>query len=90
MIKLIYALIALVMVSSPAFANREIATKTDPKANSKPLSFAERKAALKKWEATPDGILFKKWEASTAGKKYIEMLLKFENQLRSLPIWKEL
>jgi hypothetical protein len=57
MIKLIYALIALVMVSSPAFANREIATKTDPKANSKPLSFAERKAALKKWEA------------STAGKK---------------------
>lgn len=69
MIKLIYALIALVMVGSPAFANRENATKTDPKANSKPLSFSERKAAIKKWEATADGILFKKWEASTAGQK---------------------
>ncbi|WP_428654404.1 hypothetical protein [Runella sp.] len=34
-----------------------------------PLSAAERNAALKKWEATPDGIMFKKWEASPAGKK---------------------
>jgi hypothetical protein len=57
------------MVGSPVFANRVIATKTDQKENSKPLSFAERKAAIKKWEATADDIQFKKWEASTAGKK---------------------
>jgi hypothetical protein len=30
---------------------------------------AQDKAAMKKWEATPEGIYFKKWEASAAGKK---------------------
>ena len=35
----------------------------------RPPSAAEREAALKQWEATPDGIKFKKWEASPAGKK---------------------
>ena len=35
----------------------------------RPLSAAEREAALKQWEATPDGIRFKKWEVSPAGKK---------------------
>ncbi|MEO5594318.1 MAG: hypothetical protein ABIR15_08745, partial [Chitinophagaceae bacterium] len=35
----------------------------------KPLSAAESRAELKKWEATPDGIMYKKWEASPAGKK---------------------
>ena len=32
-------------------------------------SFAQNKTALQKWEATPDGVYFKKWEASLAGKK---------------------
>lgn len=35
----------------------------------KTLTAEESKAALKKWEASPDGIMFKKWEASPAGKK---------------------
>ena len=50
-------------------ANREIKNETSKKSIPKPLSAAERKAALKKWEATPDGIMYKKWEASPAGKK---------------------
>ena len=65
--KVIYALILpLVVVSGLVFANREITSK---KSTPKPLSAAERKAELKKWEATPDGIMYKKWEASPAGKK---------------------
>ncbi|WP_236010629.1 hypothetical protein [Flavobacterium chungangense] len=50
-------------------ANREIKNETSKKSIPNPLSAAERKTALKKWEATPDGIMYKKWEASPAGKK---------------------
>lgn len=68
--KIIYALILpLVVVSGLVLANREIKNETPKKLMSKPLSAAERYAARKKWEATPDGILYKKWEASPAGKK---------------------
>ena len=68
--KVIYALILpLVVVSGLVFANREIKNETSEKSTPKPLSADERKAELKKWEATPDGIKFKKWEASPAGKK---------------------
>jgi hypothetical protein len=55
--KVIYALILpLVVVSGLVFANREIKNETSKKSTPKPLSAAERKAELKKWEATPDGI----------------------------------
>ena len=68
--KIIYVLILpLVVVSGLVFANREIKNETSKKSTPKPLSAAERKAELKKWEATPDGIMYKKWEASPAGKK---------------------
>jgi hypothetical protein len=78
--KIIYALILpLVVVSGLVLANREIKDETSKKSTPKPpggapsggvpLSAAERKAALKKWEATPDGIMYKKWEASPEGKK---------------------
>ena len=69
--KVIYALILpLVVVSGlVVFANREIKNETSKKSTPKPLSAAERKAELKKWEATPEGIMYKKWEASPAGKK---------------------
>jgi hypothetical protein len=73
--KIIYALILpLVVVSGLVLANREIKNETSKKSIPKPsggvpLSAAERNAALKKWEATPDGIMFKKCEASPAGKK---------------------
>jgi hypothetical protein len=68
--KVIYALILpLVVVSGLVFANREIKNEPSKRSTPKPLSAAESKAELKKWEATPDGIMYKKWEASPAGKK---------------------
>lgn len=68
--KIIYVLILpLVVVSGLVFAKHEIKDKTPVKSIPKPLSAAENKAALKKWEASPDGISYKKWEASPAGKK---------------------
>ncbi|MBE9462177.1 hypothetical protein ACFP1I_13140 [Dyadobacter subterraneus] len=68
--KIVYAVILpLVVVSGLVFANREIENEASKKSTSKPLSAAERKAALKKWEATPDGIKYKKWEASPEGRK---------------------
>ncbi|MFD2937303.1 hypothetical protein [Spirosoma flavum] len=68
--KIIYALIVpLVVVSGLVLANRESKHEASKKSTSKPLSAAERKAALKKWEATPDGIKYKKWEASPEGNK---------------------
>ncbi|GAB3985582.1 hypothetical protein GCM10028807_01140 [Spirosoma daeguense] len=68
--KVIYMLILpLVVVSGLVFANREIKNEASKKSTAKPLSAAERKDYLKKWEATPDGIRYKKWEASPEGKK---------------------
>ncbi|HXS57200.1 MAG TPA: hypothetical protein VN726_13810 [Hanamia sp.] len=68
--KVIYALILpLVVISGIVFANREVKIETSKKSIPKPLSAAEREAAMKQWEATPEGIRYKKWEASPAGKK---------------------
>ncbi|RFS20234.1 hypothetical protein DVR12_20050 [Chitinophaga silvatica] len=70
--KAIYALILpLVVVSGLLFANREIKNENSKKSTAKPLSAAEMKAELRKWEATPEGIKFKKWEASPEGKKVL-------------------
>ena len=70
--KVIYALILpLVVVSGLVFANREIKNETSKKSTAKPLSAAESKAELKKWETTPGGIKYKKWEASPEGKKVL-------------------
>jgi hypothetical protein len=68
--KVIYALIlSLVVVSGLLFANREFKNETSKKSSPKPLSAVEMKSERERWEATPDGIKFKKWEASPAGKK---------------------
>jgi hypothetical protein len=72
--KIIYTvLLSLVVVGGLVFTNREVKNenlkKSIPKPLDVPLSAAERKAAKKQWEATPDGIMFKKWEVSPAGKK---------------------
>jgi len=81
--KIIYALIlSLVVVCGLVFANREIKNEPSRKSISKPLSAAERKAALKKWEATPDGKMYKKWEASPAGKKVYASEDKIKNSIR--------
>jgi hypothetical protein len=68
--KLIYVLILpLVVVSGLVFANREIKNEMSKKSTPKPLSAAEMQAGRERWEATPDGIMYKEWEASAAGKK---------------------
>jgi hypothetical protein len=68
--KFIYVLIlSLVVVSGLVFANREIKNKNSKESSPKPLTDAERRAAIKQWEATPEGIKYKKWEASPEGKK---------------------
>ena len=59
-----------------------IKNETSKKSIAKPLSAAERKAALKKWEATPDGVMYKKWEASPAGKKVHAGATKISKSIR--------
>jgi len=82
--KIIYMLIlSLVVVSGLVFANREAKNVVSKKPTPKPLSIAERKAALKKWEATPDGIMFKQWETSPAGKKVYTGEAKIRKHLRA-------
>ena len=81
--KVIYALIlVLVVVSGLVFANLEIKNETAKRSVPKPLSAAESKAELKKWEATPEGIRFKKWEASPEGQKVLAGAAKIQNQIR--------
>jgi len=78
--KVIYALILpLVVVSGLVFANGEIKNETSKKSTPKPSSAAEREAAMKQWEATPDGIYYKKWEASPEGKKVLAGAAKIRN-----------
>ena len=59
----------LLGVSGLLFASLENKTENSKPSIAKPLSLEEKKAALKKWETTPEGVLFKKWEASPEGKK---------------------
>lgn len=68
--KVIFALVLpLTVVSVLVFANLKITSEPIEKQSQKPLSPAEKTAAMKKWEATPDGIKFKEWEISPRGKK---------------------
>jgi hypothetical protein len=86
--KIIYTLIiTLVVISGLAFANREIKNETSKKSILKPpggvpLSAAEKKTALKKWEASPDGIMYKKWEVSPEGKKVYAAEAKIRKSIR--------
>jgi hypothetical protein len=82
--KIIYALILLlVVVSGLVFVNREIKNETSKKSTPKLLSAAERVAVLKKWEASPDGILFNKWKVSPAGKKVLAGAAKIRMSIRN-------
>ncbi|MBC9913057.1 hypothetical protein ICL55_21640 [Chitinophaga varians] len=70
--KFIYALILpLVVVSGLVFAGHEIKNGPPEKSTPKPPSAAEMKADRERWEATPEGIKYKKWEASPEGKKVL-------------------
>src|SRR5688572_11252777 len=82
--KVIYGLILpLVVVSGLVFANHEIKNETSKKSTPRVLSVAERKAALKKWEATPDGIMYKKWKASPEGQKVLAGAAKIRNHINA-------
>lgn len=81
--KFIYVLIVpLAVISGLVLANREIKNETAEKATPKPLSAAESKAELKKWEASPDGIMFKEWETSAVGQKVLADAAKLRKSLR--------
>ncbi|WP_316738881.1 hypothetical protein [Pedobacter aquatilis] len=81
--KLVYALIlSLIVVSGLVFANRRIKDESPEKSSSKPISDAERKAALKIWETSPDGIRFKIWEASPKGKKVYVSAAKIRKNIK--------
>jgi hypothetical protein len=81
--KVIYALVlSLVVVSGLVLANQEIKNNTSKNSTLKPLSAAERKAGLEKWEATPDGLKVKKWKASPEGQKVLAGAAKIKNHIR--------
>jgi hypothetical protein len=70
------------VVSGLVFANREIKNEVSKKSSPKPLTDAERRAAIKQWEATPEGIKYKKWEASPEGKKVYAGAAKISKYIR--------
>ncbi len=81
--KIIYlSILPLFIVSILVFANRAIKNKNLKKPITKPLSAAERKAAKLMWEATPDGLMYKKWEASPAGIKVKESAAKIMKAIK--------
>lgn len=81
--KVTYALIlSLVVVTGLVFANREIKNDVSKKSSPQPLTDAERKAAMEKWEATPGGIKFKNWQASPEGKKVYAGAAKIRKYVR--------
>jgi hypothetical protein len=77
-------ILLLAVVSGLVFANCEIKNETKP--FPKPLSIADRKAALdgrKKWEASPDGIKYKEWEVSPEGKKVYASYDKIKKSIKA-------
>ena len=82
--KVIYVLILmLVMVGGLVFAAHEIKNETSKKSVPKLISSAERNAALKKWEATPEGIKLKKWEAGPEGQKVLASASKIRKYIKA-------
>jgi hypothetical protein len=82
--KIIYVLILpLLVVSWLLFANQDNKTESSKSSIPKPITAAEKKAAMEKWEASPEGIAHKKWEASPAGKKVHESAAKISKSIRN-------
>ncbi len=76
-------ILSFVIVGGLLLTNYESNSENTPKSTPKTLTAAESKAALKKWEASPDGIYFKKWDASPAGKKVNAGAAKIRKFVRS-------
>jgi hypothetical protein len=72
MTKGIYALFLLLLSASLlALTNPVTEHETPKKTSSKSPTTAANIAALKKWEASPDGIVFNNWKSSPQGKKVV-------------------
>lgn len=81
--KVIYALILLLVVAGGVvLANRESKNNSPITSTPKPPTAAEMKSERKKWEATDDGIAFKKWEASPTGKKVLAGIANISKEIR--------
>ncbi len=64
--KIIYVLVLpLAIGSGLAFANREIKNETLKKTAPNSRTPTEMTAEINKWEASPNGIKFKKWKESS-------------------------
>lgn len=74
-------ILSLFAITVSAFVNPVIA-KDAPKKSIATSPVDDKKAALKKWEATPEGMKFKKWEASAAGKKVYAAEAKIRKSIR--------
>jgi hypothetical protein len=74
--KAIYILMApVLLIAVLAFTNSN--------SNANPKGLTDKNAALKKWEASPDGIRFKKWEASPAGMKVYASETKIRKSIKA-------
>jgi hypothetical protein len=76
-------IISLILLSGFVYSTREVKNETTKKSTPKPLSAAESKAALKKWQASPDGIQYKKWQESPAGKKVHTSIAKISQSIKN-------
>lgn len=76
-------ILPIALASGLLFTNCE--SKNEPVVRSahKPLTVAESKAALKKWESSPDGIQFKIWESSPEGEKVHAGAVKINKFIRN-------
>lgn len=76
-------ILPIALVCGLLFSN--FGSKDEPviKSSRNTLTAAESKAALKKWEASPDGVQFKNWEASPVGKKVHAGAVKINKFIRS-------
>ena len=76
-------MLPIALASGLLFSN--FGSKDEPviKSSRNTLTAAESKAALKKWEASPDGVQFKNWEASPVGKKVHAGAVKINKFIRS-------
>jgi len=73
--------LALIVIISGAFVFPKISNES-PKKSIDKSAVDLKKAALKKWEATPEGMNFKKWEVSSAGKKVYAAEAKIKKSIR--------
>lgn len=85
--KIVIALVlVLAIVSGLAFSfapsDGKGESQTSKKSIRKPLSDNEKKVEREKWEATPDGLPYRKWVASPAGQKVFASTAKISKSVR--------